>query len=104
MIIIIWAGRALAAMAMAGGAYWHKVLRDSEENGGRRVPRGQGGSGDHRGFKAPEETRDVRVFPGCAAISVPRDPVVSRGCAATWVRRGIRGISALRACAATPGR
>ena len=104
MNIIIWAGRALAAITMAGGAYWRKVLRDSEENGGRKVPRGQGGSGDHRGFKAPEETRDVRVFPGCAAISVPRDLVVSRGCAATWVRRGIRGTSALRACAATPGR
>ena len=104
MIIIIWAGRALAAMAMAGGAYWHKVLRDSEENGGRRGPKGQGGSGDLRGFRDPEETRDVRVFPGCAAISVPRDPAVSRGCAATWVRRVIRGTSALTACAATPGR
>ena len=91
-------------MAMAGGAYWHKVLRDSEENGGRRGPKGQGGSGDLRGFRDPEETRDVRVFPGCAAISVPREPAVSRGCAATWVRRVIRGTSALTACAATPGR
>ena len=66
-----------------GGSVLVKVLRDSEENGGRKDPRGQGESGAPRGFRAPEETRDVRAFPGCAAISAPRDPVVSRGCAAT---------------------
>ena len=59
MNIIIWAGRALAAITMAGGAYWRKVLRDSEENGGRKDPRGQGESGAEPGLRGNREIRNA---------------------------------------------